>query len=99
MSHCTRQQEQWLGDTQETNLNLLAITQRFHQSFHPINHNSCNQTLSNLHEFSWLEKPLSEDHRPHGHQPQASAWAQGGTLCPHQPTAPKGSILLSWDHR
>lgn len=51
----------------------LEVTQRFHQSFHSRNHNSCKQTLSNPYEFSWLGKPLSRDHRPHGHQPQGSS--------------------------
>ena len=57
--------------TPKMHSNLLAVTQRSYQSFHSINHNSCKQTLSNPHVSSQLGKPLSEGHRPQGHQPQA----------------------------
>lgn len=78
---------------------LTLTTQRCHMAFHTVNHNSCNQTLSNLHEFSCFETRFPEDRRPHGHQPQASvSLGTGRTLHPCEPPAPNRSILLWWDH-
>jgi len=68
-------------------------------ALYTVNHNSCNQTLSNLCEFSRLETGFPEGHRPHGHQPQASVClGTGRMLRPCEPTAPSRSILLWWDH-